>query len=237
MSAKTQSIDEARHTTNAAVAAIIPLSTRALASLHVLAVATAAAVMPSAVAAPLVGVGAGSGGVGVGGGGGGGSLPTNDNVAALPLLGYHPAAASSSLDTCYPAAPTISTSSHVVASHHHPQQEYSYYNQYQQHGNTNADWLFSINLLYLIAAPLLLRELPAMMATLDPLIDYLFEPSSWLAFPGWCAELWRLFREEKGRITVSRRNSADALRRRASGSLDDAGVDVAEEVPRRSRTW
>ncbi|KAK7514244.1 uncharacterized protein IWZ02DRAFT_435925 [Phyllosticta citriasiana] len=220
------------NTTNAAVAAIIPLSTRALASLHVLAVATAAAVMPSAAAAaaaPLVGVGAGSGG-------GGGSLPTNDNAAALPLLGYHPAAASSSLDTCYPAAPTISTSSHVVASHHHPQHQYSYYNQYQQHGNSNADWLFSINLLYLVAAPLLLRELPAMMATLDPLIDYLFEPSSWLAFPGWCAELWRLFREEKGRITVSRRNSADALRRRASGGLDDAGVDVAEEVPRRSRT-
>ncbi|KAK7541234.1 uncharacterized protein J3D65DRAFT_601312 [Phyllosticta citribraziliensis] len=190
-------------TTAAAAAAIIPLSTRALASLHVLAAATAAV-----------------GGVG---GGGGGSLPTN---ALLPLLGYqhHSAAA---FDTCYPADPTISTSSHV-ASHHHHQHQY----QYNYHGSTNtdnnADWLFSINLLYLIAAPLLLRELPAMMATLDPLIDYLFEPSSWLAFPGWCAELWRLFREEKGRI-VSRRNSAEALHR--------ASLEAAADVPRRSRTW
>ncbi|KAK8162336.1 hypothetical protein IWX90DRAFT_487141 [Phyllosticta citrichinensis] len=194
------------NTTTAAAAAILPLSTRVLASLHVLAAATAAV-----------------GGVG---GGGGGSLPTN---ALLPLLGQHHAAAAA-FDTCYPANPTISTSSHV-ASHHHQQHQYQY-NQYTYHGSTssdsNADWLFSINLLYLIAAPLLLRELPAMMATLDPLIDYLFEPSSWLAFPGWCAELWRLFREEKGRI-VSRRNSAEALHR--------ASLEAVADVPRRSRTW
>lgn len=36
-----------------------------------------------------------------------------------------------------------------------------------------------------------------MTTTLDPLLDYVFDPWSWAYFPVWCAEVWRLVRDER----------------------------------------
>lgn len=35
-----------------------------------------------------------------------------------------------------------------------------------------------------------------MTTTLDPILDYVFDPWSWSYFPVWCAEVWRLVRDE-----------------------------------------
>lgn len=36
-----------------------------------------------------------------------------------------------------------------------------------------------------------------MTTTLDPLLDYVFDPWSWGYFPVWCAEVWQLLRNER----------------------------------------
>lgn len=202
-------------------ALLLPLSTRALASIHILAATTAA----------------------FAGGSGGG--------ASHSSFGYAAGGVGGGVDSniCYP---TALSSSHISGSHSLPQQQLHYQSPYQhayhhhyQHdyshgGSSNnntgpAEWLFSINVLYLLLAPLLLRELPAMMATLDPLIDYLFDgPSSWLAFPGWCAELWSLLREEKRNI-VSRRKSYDELDALRVGK--NVGLLRPGDGPPRRKTW
>ncbi|GME32342.1 hypothetical protein BKCO1_2400032 [Neofusicoccum parvum] len=58
-------------------------------------------------------------------------------------------------------------------------------------------FLLSTNLLTLLLLPLVIREIPTIMTTtLDPILDYVFDPWSWSYFPVWCAEVWRLVRDE-----------------------------------------
>ncbi|KAH7041969.1 hypothetical protein B0J12DRAFT_702634 [Macrophomina phaseolina] len=64
--------------------------------------------------------------------------------------------------------------------------------------------LLNTNVITLLLLPLVIREIPTFMTTtLDPLLDYVLDPWSWSYFPVWCAEVWRLLREEsEGRSWV-----------------------------------
>ncbi|KAK8209632.1 hypothetical protein IWZ01DRAFT_542423 [Phyllosticta capitalensis] len=208
---------------NTTTALLLPLSTRALASIHILAATTAA----------FAGGGVSHNSFGYAAGGG-----VDSNIC-------YPTALSSSHISGSNSLPQQQQPPHYQSPYQH-QYQHAYHHQYYQHdyshsGSSNnntgpAEWLFSINVLYLLLAPLLLRELPAMMATLDPLIDYLFDgPSSWLAFPGWCAELWSLLREEKRNI-VSRRKSYDELDALRVGKNVGLGPRPGDGPPRR-KTW
>lgn len=68
---------------------------------------------------------------------------------------------------------------------------------------TSTPWSFvsalsNTNIITLLLLPLVIREIPTFMTTtLDPLLDYVLDPWSWSYFPVWCAEVWRLVREER----------------------------------------
>ncbi|OJD34215.1 uncharacterized protein BKCO1_2400032 [Diplodia corticola] len=87
-----------------------------------------------------------------------------------------------------------------------------------QHQWISLSSLLNTNLLTLLLLPLVIREIPTIMTTtLDPLLDYVFDPWSWGYFPVWCAEVWRLLRDERQAVVAG-----------LAGS--NAGVGAVERV-------
>ncbi|KAL1618456.1 hypothetical protein SLS54_007183 [Diplodia seriata] len=87
---------------------------------------------------------------------------------------------------------------------------------------TTSSLLFNTNILTLLLLPLVIREIPTIMTTtLDPLLDYVFDPWSWGYFPVWCAEVWRLLRDERQAVV------AGLLLQNAAGG---AGAGSVERV-------